>query len=142
MPVPYLTTGQATARLALYAITAAPASPSAAELAIASDALDQRGNYVGEPASTVQLRSFPRSITIADDLAGAVPDRVLDWVALRAYQLSIDDAPPIAQEKVGSLGVQYRTSAGRGRGKVSRPERLMANLLRAYRAGGASAPII
>ena len=126
MPAAYLTTQQATTRLAAYEIQAAP---SEVELRIASDDLDLReGPFVADRLGPAQVREFPRSATVRDDVAGSVPAQVLDWVALRAYQLSEDDEPAVLSEKVSSISVRY------ARGKKGRVERLMANLLRPYRA--------
>ena len=128
MPAAYLTTEQATARLTDYEIQAAP---SQAELRIASDDLDLEGPFVADRFDPAQMREFPRSETVRDDVAGSVPALVLDWVALRAYALSEDDEAPVLSERVSSISVSY------ARPKKGRVERLMANLLRPYRAGRA-----
>lgn len=133
MPAAYLTAADAQQRLSRYNIVG---SPSQADLEIASDDLDLSGSFVGDRLDPVQHREFPRSATVRGDVAGAVPERVLDWVALRAYQHSEDDEPPVLSERVSSIGVSY------ARGKRSRPERLMANLLRSYRAGRRTATIV
>lgn len=124
MPAAYLTTTQANARLALYSITTAL---TAKELERASDALDLEGDFVGYPYADDQLRAFPRDVEIRDDVAGVVPDAILDWVALTAYQLHKADEPPVKSERLGKLGQTYT------RGKKSRIYRLKRNLLRLYR---------
>ena len=124
MPASYLTTAQATARLARYSIES---SPPVAYLEVASDDLDLKGPFVGEPVEEVQYRAFPRTPAIRDDVAGTVPNNILDWVALRAYQLTEDDDAPALVEKVDKLAAEY------SRGKKSTQARLMKNLLRLYR---------
>ena len=126
MPAAYLTPAEAEARLSRHKIVG---SPLAADLEIASDDLDGLGRFVGEKLNPAQHREFPRTVAVQDDVAGSVPSRVLDWVALRAYQHSEDDEPPVLSERISSIGVNY------ARGKVSRTSRLMANLLRFYRTG-------
>lgn len=126
MPAAYLTPTEAEARLTRHKIVG---SPSQADLEIASDDLDGLGRFVGEKLNPAQHREFPRTTTVQDDVAGSVPPRVLDWVALRAHQHSEDDEPPVLSERISSIGVSY------ARGKVSRTSRLMANLLRFYRTG-------
>lgn len=133
MPAAYLTAADAKTRLSRYNVVG---SPSAADLEAASDDLDLVGRFVGDRLDPAQHREFPRSVAIQDDVPGSVPPRVLDWVALRAYQLSEDDEPPVLAEKVSSISVRY------ARGKKGRVERLMANLLRHYRAGTRVARIV
>jgi hypothetical protein len=89
---PYLNAGQARDRLSSrFGITA---DPKDGDLDAASDELDARGPFIGEKyAPSTQARAFPRDVTVLGDTAGVVPERVLDWVALRAYQLSIEDVP-------------------------------------------------
>ncbi len=125
MPAAYLTPEQATPRLAAYSITA---TPTPAELSLASDDLDyNRGPFVGTRYAPTQLREFPRDPFVRDDPAGLVPGAVLDWVALRAYQLQIDDEPNVQKERVDTIAIDYT-----GRGKRSRLSRLMDNLLKPY----------
>lgn len=133
MPAAYLTATDAKTRLSRHSIVG---SPSQADLEIASDDLDLSGRFIGVRNTEAQLREFPRSVTVRDDAPGAVPGRVLDWIALRAYQLSEDDDAPVLSEKVSSISVSY------ARAKESRVERLMQNLLRHYlaSAGGRRAP--
>lgn len=128
MPAPYLSPTDAAARLTRYRITG---SPNETELSLASDEIDARSGWIGNTYASGQLRAFPRSVTVQDDVAGTVPSRVLDWVALRAFQLSEDDDPDVTQEKVDVLSFSYG-----GRGKRSRTRRLMQGLLKPYRFNG------
>lgn len=127
MPAAYLTAADAELRLARYNITA---TPSLAELEVASDDLDLMGGFVGEKLVETQHREFPRDVDVQDDPAGAVPPRVLDWVALKAYRYTLDDDTNHSSERIDSINVAYNTRSG----KVSREKRLMRNLLRPYRA--------
>jgi len=126
MPAPYLTGGQAATRLSQRFGIEAEILASTAE--IASDDLDFKGPFIGSPAVETQYRAFPRSVTVQDDVVGTVPSRVLDWVALRAYQLTEEDDAPVTDEKIGSIQVRF------ARGKRSPQYRLMKNLLHKYRA--------
>lgn len=127
MPAAYLTPTEAVTRLSNYRITA---PPNEMELQLASDEIDQRGGWIGLPYDSAQLRAFPRNVTVQDDVAGATPSRVLDWVALRAYQLSEDDEPDVASEKVDTISQSY------AKPKKSRVSRLMKPLLKPYRYAG------
>lgn len=120
---PYLTPEEAEARLATYTVEA---TPTVMELTIASDMLDRR-SFIGGPYSEVQERAFPRSETVPGDTENVVPDRVLDWVALTAYQLQEEDEPPIRSEGISTINTTYT------RGLRSRVERLKRHLLMDYR---------
>ncbi len=124
----YLTAPAARERLSnRFGITA---NPLDGDLDAASDELDARGPFLGERyASNEQARAFPRSVTAPGDTVGVVPERVLDWVALRAYQLGQEDLPPVSGEAVLDDQVRY------ARPKKSRVERLMKSLLVPYRRG-------
>lgn len=87
----------------------------------ASDDLDSMGPFLGLKAVSTQEREFPRYGT------AAVPPRVLDWIALRAYQLATDDEAPVSSESAGRVSVSYF------RPKLSQAERRMRNLLAPYR---------
>lgn len=128
MPAAYLTPQDATTRLAKYGIVSTPAQ---AFLDVASDDLDTKYHYVGERYDDEQLREFPRSVTIRDDVEGEVPSNVLDWVALRAYALTEEDDPPIYTEALDGIMIKYG-----GHGKRSQHHKLMRNLLRFYRSRG------
>ena len=108
-----------------------PATLLAGDVDAASYELDSRGPFVGAKYLTAQTLQFPRSVTIPGDTAGVVPERILDWVALRAFQLSTQDTPGVLGEGVSDDRVRY------ARPKRSRAERLMRSLLSPYRRGGA-----
>jgi hypothetical protein len=91
--------------------------------------------FVGNPWSESQPRAFPRTVTITGDTENTVPDRILDWVALTAYQLQEEDEPPIRHERISSLSSTYT------RGLRSRAERLKRYLLQDYRQSSAN-PIV
>ena len=124
-----MTPTQAQERLASYGLSGTPL-PNL--LRVASDDLDHRHTYIGAPLALppVQYRAFPRTVDVQDDPPGAVPGRILDWVALRAYQLGNDDDAPVTSEKVDTLQEQF------SRGKRSTQERLMEHLLTEYKASG------
>lgn len=120
----YLTPEQAATRLTSYTVSA---TPTVMELTIASDMLDRKGMFIGVPYAEDQPRAFPRSETVSGDTEGVTPDRVLDWVALTAYQLQEEDEPPIRHERISSLSSTYT------RGLKSRVERVKRYLLQDYR---------
>lgn len=124
MPAAYLTPAQAQGRLLDYSIVGIP---TARELILASDDLDLMGGFAGEKYETDQPRVFPRSVTIRDDDEGEVPSDILDWVALTAWQLHVEDEPPVKSERLDLLSATYT------RGKRSRISRIKENLLRFYR---------
>jgi hypothetical protein len=124
LPAAYLTPQEATTRLSAYGLTA---TPTAAVVLLASDDLDHKGPFIGNPLAEDQHRAFPRDLTVQDDTPSQVPARILDWVALRAYQLSRAHEPGVKAEKVDALSATYT------RAKRSRPDRLMKNLLKLYR---------
>ncbi len=127
---PYLTTTDAQNRLSTRFDIGSPALTSG-DVDSASDDLDLMGPFVGvKDGPGTQNRQFPRSVTLAGDTAGVVPDRILDWVALRAYQLATEDRPAIVSEGVLADRVKY------ARPKKGRVERLMASLLKPYKRGG------
>lgn len=82
-----------------------------ADLNEASDMIDASGPFIGVRYSDTQARAFPRSVTIAGDTEGVVPERVLNAVVLAAYakKQNIDEAP-IKSESVGDISVTYATS--------------------------------
>lgn len=127
MAAPYLTASETTARLSTRFNLNLIATPAMCE--VASDALDLKAPFVGNKLLSTQHREFPRDTNVQDDPPGQVPPRILDWVALRCYQLSNEDDAPIIREQLDTLAVQY------ARGKRSRVERIMRDLLRHYRAG-------
>ena len=126
---PYLTTTDAQNRLSTRFDIGSPAL-TGGDVDSASDDLDAMGPFVGARHTSGQARQFPRSVTLTGDAAGVVPDRILDWVALRAYQLATEDRPAIVSEGVLADRVKY------ARSKKGRVERLMASLLKPYKRGG------
>jgi hypothetical protein len=99
---------------------------------IASNDVDSLGPFIGSRLADDQERQFPRNVN-PDGSTNAVtdpPEAVLDWVALRAYQLSNDEDPAIKSETVGRASVVYL------RGKLSRIERRMSGLLTPYLISG------
>lgn len=60
------------------------------------------------------------------DLDGELPDALLDWVALRSYQLSEDDDPAIQSEGVRGTSVTY------ARPMQSQTERRLERLIVPY----------
>lgn len=123
----YLTTEEAQTRLSeRYGITA---TLTTGDVEAASDELDDMTPFIGSRYSddiNIQARPFPRDETLSGDGEGAVPERVLDWVALRAYQLATDEEPPVTSESAGGVSVSYKTP------KVSQTDRRMAALLSPY----------
>lgn len=128
MAEPYLTTDQARARLADFGIAPPEAQPFAGDLRAASDELDSMAPFLGVLRDPLQHREWPRVVRL-DDLekpADYVPDAVLDWVALRAYQLSTDEEPAVKSEGAGRVSVTYL------HGKFSQTEKRMSGLLDPY----------
>ena len=130
MAAPYLTRAEAASRLTDpetgYGFTAEEAGViSGGDLRAASDELDAMGPFVDSPSDPTQERQWPRN---APGSSGpGMPDAVLDWVALRAYQLSSDDEPPVRSEGAGGVSVSYAVPKLSQSGK--RMERLLAPYL-------------
>ena len=95
----------------------------------ASYDLDASGPFIGARFAEGQELEFPRSTVLAGEVAGVVPDRVLDYVALRALQLGSEDEgePAVVSEKILDRSVTYAHP------KSSRTQRLMKSLIRPYR---------
>lgn len=121
---PYITSEAARLRLLEYSITA---TPTLEELRMASDSLDIQGEFIGERYSATQKREFPRTVTVDGDTENVVPQRILDWVALTAFELQEDDDPPVKHERIESLSTTFT------RGRRSQPDRFKKFLLRDYR---------
>lgn len=123
----YLSAAEAQARLwGRYKIEADIAP---GDIEVASDELDAMAPFIDYRYSydtALQTRQFPRGVTLAGDTENEVPERILDWVALRAYQLSSDEEPATISESIGGVSVTY---AGP---KPSQTERRMAGLLSPY----------
>jgi hypothetical protein len=125
----YLTTDDAEERLWANYNIQADVRPG--DVASASTELDRyEGPFIGAMRDLTggQVLAVPRDITpegyatATDD----VPDEVLDWVALRAYELSREDEPPVTSRGLIGASVTY------GRAAVPRTTRLMVGLLDAY----------
>lgn len=102
--------------------------PDSGSLELASDALDNSGPFRGlRYAGSAQVRAFPRTVTVAGDTIGQVPDRVKRWVALESYRLGTNDEPPITSINLTSAGsVTYASP------KAPKAERLQGVLLSPY----------
>jgi len=77
------------------------------DLVLASDSLDDMAPFVGARYDAEQERQFPRSETLPGDTEGELPERVLNWVVMRAYQLSSDEGPAVTSEGAGGVSVSY-----------------------------------
>ena len=126
---PYLTKTEAEARLRdRYGVTA---SLFPGDLDVASDELDEAGPFVGRKTAPNQEREWPRTGNLNEGVRGilnptVIPEAVLDWVALRALQLSTDEEPPVKSEGAGGVSVSYATA------KLSQTSKRMEGLLRPY----------
>ena len=87
---------------------------------IASDELDAMTPFAGYKTDSEQERQFPRN---GDTV---VPDAVLDWVALKALDLSDEHEPGVSSEGAGRVNVSYSEP------KRSQLERRMAGLIDPY----------
>jgi hypothetical protein len=126
----YLTAADALTRLEKYGISGATVTDGDVEAASAD--LDALGPFIGQRnGGSTQALAFPRTLALPGETAGATPDRVLDWVALRAYQLTQPDEAPVTEEGILRDRVKY------SRARRSCIERLMRSLLKGYRAGSA-----
>lgn len=106
----YLTAAQIATRLSdRFAITA---TITAGDADIASNELDASGPFIGEKQVSTQERAFPRSVNPDGSVNSTttLPDAVLDWIALRAYQLSVDDDSAVKSESVGDISITYASS--------------------------------
>lgn len=101
-----------------------------ADADIASDELDAQGPFIGEKLVTAQARQFPRNQNPDGSInaSATVPWQILDWVALRAYQLSVDEGPAVRSEGAGGVSVSYYNP------KISQTEKRMEPLLPPYLA--------
>lgn len=127
MAAPYLTATQAAQRLGAYSLTNTAEYPTDTFLKLASDELDEYNSFLGDRYDLLQPREFPRSITIGDDTEGQVPERVLDFVALRAYQLTNELDPPVITESIKGLSTIFT------RGRKTLTDRIMPQLMRPYK---------
>lgn len=123
---PYLTNSEIATRLSSRFVITATITLGDAD--IASDDLDAGGPFIGDPLVEGQGRAFPRdkSPDGADNTSTTIPDAILDWVALRAYQLSTDEGPAVKSEGAGGVSVTYADP------KASATEKRMRRLLAPY----------
>lgn len=121
----YLSASDAEARL--WARYGAEASLYAGDLETASDALDSMAPFEGERTQHDQEREFPRVVHVGDSRnAATVPGAVLDWVALKALELSSEHEPGVRSEGAGRVSVSYSEP------KRSQLERRMDGLIEPY----------
>lgn len=123
----YLSPEDAEARL--FSRFGIESSLGAGDVAAASSELDLMRPFIGTKLVTdgTQTLEFPRSIKPDGTTAtSTVPDAVLDYVALCAYRLSVDDPPPVKSSGAGSVNVTYMDS------KASQTDRRMEYLLEPY----------
>lgn len=105
------------------------ATIAVADADISSDDLDAEGPFIGEKlGGAAQARQFPRNENPdgSANTSAVVPNAVLDWVALRAFQLSTDEGPAVKSEGAGGVSVSYAAP------KVSQSEKRMERLLAPY----------
>lgn len=127
MAAPYLTIGAAYSRLSS-SFNLDASGLSTALLSIASDEIDLKGPFLGTRYSSTQARAFPRSdVPDGETVDNTVPDVVLDYVALRAYQLSAEPEAAIKSRGVAGLSVSYAEP------KIGRTEALLRGVLKALR---------
>lgn len=130
--MPYLTADQAIDRLdERYGITA---TITDGDIDAASWELDASGPFIGERLVSTQELAFPRNLN-PDGTVNAeedIPERILDWVALKAYQLTSNEDPGIISESIGISSWTF------GRPASSQSERRMEYLIRPYLDRGAN----
>jgi hypothetical protein len=90
----------------------------------ASRWLGSRGPFLGVKYASSQPLAFPRTYLRDGDVAGQVPEAVLDAVAARAYLVSEPDEPGVTSSSVQHLG-----SKTYARPKLSRGEQLMMDVM-------------
>lgn len=115
---PYLTATQINTRL--YDRFGITATVTDADAEIASAELDSLAPFKGEKADPDQERQFPRG----DD--AAVPEPILDAVALLAYQAVEDEGPAIQSESVLDQSITYASP------KVTQTSRRVLALVAPY----------
>jgi hypothetical protein len=128
---PYLTSTEITTRLSgRFAVTA---TITAGDAEIASDDLDGAGPFIGAKQASDQPRQFPRTLNPdgTENTSTVAPTAVLDWIALRAHQLSSDEGPAIKSHSVIDESITYASP------KTSQTEKRMARLLVPYQRTGA-----
>lgn len=125
----YLTTTEAETWLERYEIVT---TLTDGDLDSASWQLDAKGPFIGERLSSTQELAFPRNLNPdgTENTDTDVPDRILRWVAFKAYQLTSNDEPGITSESIGMASWSYATPAS------SQSERRMDDLISPYIAEG------
>lgn len=94
------------------------------------DRLDERFGLraqVTDGAAEIASAALDARVVVPTD---PPPDALLDWVALKAYSLSLSDAaysPAVTSESARGVSRSYSTP------KASRIERMMDEILSAYR---------
>jgi hypothetical protein len=103
----YLTRAQYAARTG----TLEADSPSDLDLRLASSAVDSSGPFVGTRRTETQVLAFPRTVTLAGDIEGVVPDDVLDAVAVLAgAEKAGEEDAAVKSESVLDASVTYATA--------------------------------
>ena len=125
MTAPYLTDVAASIRLEEFGFDTESVTVGSADLRIASDELDAKAPFYGVRPEN-QERQFPRIDPETGEAAESIPDAILDWVSLRAYQLASDETPAVKSEGAGRVSVTYFSP------KMGPVARRMATLLRPY----------
>lgn len=133
MAAPYLTKAQAVTRLSDpdtgYGYTAAEAGIiTGGDLRAASDELDAMSPFIGARPDDDQVREWPRQLRLRGTPGdpAETPDPVLDWVALKAFELSADEDPAIKSHSVLDESITYAVPA------ASKTQKRMARLLDPY----------
>lgn len=99
-----------------------------ADLDYAESSVSRLGPFVGARYDPNQADDFPRSVTLEGDVEGAVPDVVLDFVALRAATLA--DSENVTALSGMSRGLDVlRRSENYARPKLSKMEVYLRNAL-------------
>ena len=99
-----------------------------ADLDMAEASLKRMGPFIGTRYAENQVNDFPRSVTLEGDTEGAIPEVVLDFVALRAATLAqADTITPLDREGKG-LG-KLRSDNNYSRPKTSKVEVYLRNAM-------------
>jgi hypothetical protein len=124
---PYLTRSEALLRLEAYGLTAEQTDViTEPDVESASDDLDGLAPFNGARPAT-QARQFPRMDAELDaEDNPIIPAAILNWVALRAYEVAANVAPPIRSTGAGRVSVTY------DRPKPNQVERRMERLIDPY----------
>lgn len=128
--MPYLSTAEAETRLEdRYEIIT---TLTVGDVDAASWELDANGPFIGERLSSTQELAFPRNLNPdgTENTDTDVPERILDWVALKSYQLTSNEQPGIISESIGMASWTF------GKPVSSQSERRMEHLISPYVAEG------